>query len=201
MIYVLCLDLSGADMEIYGRLYERASAERKKRADTYRRFGDKLRCLAAEALLRKALGASEYRTETNEYGKPYIAGREDFFFSLSHSGNYAVIAWGDTEVGVDIQENKPGTDVKAISDRFFTKNEQAYIDKDEKRFYEIWTKKESYLKYIGTGLHKDMRSFSVLGDHAEYSYHYLMINEKYSLSLCGADEEYTLEYLDVYHFV
>ena len=60
---------------------------------------------------------------------------------------------------------------------------------------------ESYLKYIGTGLHKDMRSFSVLGDHAEYSYHYLMINEKYSLSLCGADEEYTLEYLDVYHFV
>lgn len=201
MIYVLCADLSGADMGIYDRLYERASAERKKRADTYRRFGDKLRCLAAEALLRKALGTEEYGVATNECGKPYIAGREDFFFSLSHSGNYAVIAWGKTEVGADIQEHKPGTDVKAISDRFFKKDEQAYIDKDEDRFYEIWTKKESYLKYIGTGLHKDMRSFSVLSNHAECCYHYCMLNEGYSLSLCGTDEAYTLEHLDVYHLV
>ena len=49
MIRILCADLASADAdrygEVYGRLYEKASEERKRRADRYLRFEDKLRCV------------------------------------------------------------------------------------------------------------------------------------------------------------
>jgi phosphopantetheinyl transferase len=51
--------------------------------------------------------------------------------------------------------------------RFFHPDEQDYVfaaqgQERVKRFYEIWTKKESYLKYLGTGIDCALNSFSVL---------------------------------------
>ncbi len=199
MIRIICADISRADEKVYASLYERASAERKSRADRYRRYEDKLRCVAADALLRVALGTCEYQIEKNEFGKPYVKGRDDFYYNLSHSGKYVVIAFGNGEIGVDIQQHRGDTDMRMIADHCFARDEKDYVWQSDRqikeRFYEIWTGKESYLKYIGKGLCKDMRSFSISDRKREIRL--LYPEEGYTLSLCTADNEYTFELSDV----
>lgn len=201
MIRILCADISSADKRVYRGLYEKASSERKRRADRYLRWEDKLRCVVADTLLKTALGTEDYRVGKTESGKPYIESREDFHFNLTHSGRYVVIAFGDTEVGVDVQQHGVVTDMEAIAEHWFAPDEQEYVGENrlaaEQRFYEIWTCKESYLKYIGTGLHTDMHSFSVLAPEKGIRYLYRMLGDGYSLSLCTTDSECTFEMLDI----
>lgn len=197
MIRILCADISSGDETCYRRLYEKASPERAKQADRYLRQEDKLRCVTAHALLQRVLGTEEFRIEKNEFGKPYIIGRADFHYNLSHSGRYVVIAWGEREVGVDIQQHKASIDIELIAKRFFTADEQAYIQKDLLRFYEIWTKKESYVKYTGRGLHLDLGSFSALKPESGIRYRYRQLDGGYSLSLCTSEKDDTFELLDI----
>lgn len=199
MIHVLCADISHGDEQIWERLYQSATEDRKQRAHRYKRFEDKLRCVTSDALLRRALGTDEFQIQKNPYGKPSVIGRDDFHYNLSHSGNYVVIAFGESEVGVDIQEHRAHTDIPLIAHRCFCQDEQEYIfqcpEETEQRFYEIWTGKESYLKYIGKGLGKSMQSFSVLAD--TQNRRLLHPIEGYTLTLYAADREYTFELLDL----
>ena len=84
---------------------------------------------------------------TNEYGKPYLENNE-LYFNISHSGDYTVIAVGDSEIGVDIQKlsYKP----KVIK-RFYNEKEKE-LATNEIEFTKIWTIKEAYVKKIGIGL-------------------------------------------------
>ncbi|MBR4026109.1 MAG: 4'-phosphopantetheinyl transferase superfamily protein [Lachnospiraceae bacterium] len=99
-------------------------------------------------------------------GKPYIKNVDNFFFNLSHSGKWVVAAYGSREIGVDIEKIRQNSTYQKMAKRFFTEEEQNYIysikDKTEqqRRFTRIWTLKESYLKYLGVGLKKDLLSFS-----------------------------------------
>lgn len=201
MIHILCADVSSADEDIYNRLYEKASPERKSQADRYLRQEDKLRCVTAYALLRRVVGLEECQIEKNEYGKPYIKDREDFHYNLSHSGRYVVIAWGDSEIGVDVQQHNCSVDIETIAKRFFTADEQAYIQKDFLRFYEIWTKKESYLKFTGKGLKKSLGSFSTLLPDSGIRYRHRYLDGGYSLSLCTIEKNDTFELLDLQQLI
>jgi 4'-phosphopantetheinyl transferase len=200
MIRILCADITSADTCIYGevyrRLYDKSSEERRKRADRYLRFEDKLRCVVADALLQKAVGTDHVRIEKNEFGKPRIKDHENFHYNISHSGRYVVIAWGETNVGVDVQQHCIGTNRMAVAEMYFASDEQAYVGQNLRRFYEVWTGKESYLKYTGEGLRKNMRSFSILDENLHIRYVDRLPDGEYSLSLCTLDEEYTFELLD-----
>jgi len=201
MIRILCADIASADENVYNRLYGKATEERKKRAARYLRHEDKLRCVTADALLKAALGTEAFRIEKNESGKPYLADHENFRYNLSHSGRYVVIAWGEAEVGVDIQRHDSSTDIQTLVLRCFTADEQEYIlqngSQSLQRFYEIWTGKESYLKYTGEGLRRDLRSFSSLKIEPEVRHLYCLPDNGYSLSLCATDKKYMFELLDV----
>jgi len=197
MIRIICTDISRADGKIYESLYQRASEERKRRADRYRRYEDKLRCVAAEALLKIALDTDEVETEKNRYGKPYIKNREGLYFNLSHSGHYVVVALSESEIGVDVQRHSTDTDMHMIAELCFTHDEQEYVRQSAERFYEIWTGKESYLKYVGKGLNADLRSFSVLEQGERIRCLKNTPCDGYTLSFCSADKEYTLELSDV----
>ena len=182
MIRILCADTSSVDERIFERLYESASEERKRRADRYRRYEDKLRCIMAEALLKLALNTNDFQIIKNKYGKPYVKNREGFYYNLSHSGQYVVMACGDS----------------------FAHDEMDYVwqsdSRIEERFYEIWTGKESYLKYIGTGLCGDMRSFSVRKQESQIRCLQHMPKDGYTFSFCSKDKAYTLELSDVRQF-
>jgi 4'-phosphopantetheinyl transferase len=201
VIRILGVDISCGDAHMYELLYKAASPERKQRADRYRRPEDKLRCVIADRLLRTALGTASYTVEKGRYGKPYLKDRKDFFYNLSHSGRYVVMAWGSSEVGIDVQEHRAGTDLRALAAYGFAPDEYAYVFRCDtqipQRFYDIWTAKESYLKYTGEGLRKELNSFSVLTPEDGIHYHYRNLEGGYSLSLCTTEPDYTFEQLNV----
>jgi 4'-phosphopantetheinyl transferase len=201
VIRILGVDISCGDAHMYELLYKAASPERKQRADRYRRPEDKLRCVIADGLLRTALGTASYTVEKGRYGKPYLKDRKDFFYNLSHSGRYVVMAWGSSEVGIDVQEHRAGTDLRALAAYGFAPDEYAYVFRCDtqipQRFYDIWTAKESYLKYTGKGLGMDLRSFSVMQPDAKVRYLRPALEDGYSLCLCTVENQCTTTLLDL----
>ena len=111
------------------------------------------------------LKTSEIELFTGEFGKPYLKKPQNLFFNISHSGNYAALAFSGSEVGVDIELRKQTNISSVVS--FFCKAEQDYIEsfnENEKleAFYSIWTLKESYIKALGIGLQRGLDTFSVI---------------------------------------
>ncbi len=122
----------------------------------------------------------------NKYGKPYLKSYPDFHFNLSHTRNAIIVAISDKPIGIDIEKIRVA-DVK-IARRFFTESEVAYIKKAridmDKRFYEVWTKKEAYIKFMGKGFSIPLNSFDTLdGDISKQ----ILTFEKgeYIISVCN----------------
>ena len=205
MIQILCINLSFANETIYEHLYAQASPERRDRAERYRSREDALRCVTADALLRCVLGTDYTRMEKTSDGKPFLPHRPDFHFNLSHSGNWAAIAWGNSNVGLDVESLRDDTNIDAISRRFFAEDERKYIFTEAHdrihRFFEVWTGKESYLKYLGTGLKKDLTSFSVLSPESGLRLYREVLPDGSLLCLCTTEEEYSLKRLDVQYLI
>lgn len=93
-------------------------------------------------------------------------------FNLSHSRDWVLVALSRLPVGVDIECSETEVDWHAIAGVCFHPSEQQYLaclegDARREAFFDIWTRKEAYLKGIGTGLGTDPGSFSTLtNDHA-----------------------------------
>lgn len=173
MIHIACIDITPLTPGDYQRLYAGASPERRRRSDRYRREEDKLRCVAADALLRYAvretLDITDFTVIQDANGKPCIENAEQFHFNLSHSGPWVVIAWGGSPVGIDVQQIRMDSGKELIARRHFTAGEQAYVFAAQgecraERFFTVWTAKESWLKYLGTGIRQPLDSFDVLSE-------------------------------------
>lgn len=171
-VHVVLLSLSEPDDKTYKQFYDAASDERRWKADRYRRHDDAVRCIMAEALVRYVYASTGKRTEAPEFvypprGKPYLQNDRAFHFSVSHTGMLAAVGYAEGEIGIDLEQIDRPLDRKSIADSVFTAEEQAYVFElpDEQtcslRFAELWTAKESYLKYLGCGFCKNPLSFSV----------------------------------------
>ena len=79
-------------------------------------------------------------------GKPVLAGREDVFFSLSHSGRYILCAVGDGPVGADVQE--PRSVRPSIARRFHPDEQDWLVSQPdwEAAFFRLWARKEAWVK-------------------------------------------------------
>lgn len=93
------------------------------------------------------------------HGKPALAGRSGLDFSLSHSGELALVAVAsDRRVGADVERVRLRTDVLAIARGSLSARERRTIEApgtDAARraaFFRCWTRKEAYLKGLGVGL-------------------------------------------------
>jgi len=158
-IYYLSIN-EHIEQKVFDRLLLLVSSEKQKRIECFHCNIDKKLGLYADLLVRMIVcQKNNIKNDTINFdrdqdGKPYIKTCRDFQYNVSHTRNAVVVAMADCGVGVDIERIKP-IDYK-IADRFFSDNEQKYIknqsDETDKRFYEIWTKKEAYIKYKGTGL-------------------------------------------------
>ncbi len=164
MLRIYYADVSGLDLAGNYALSEyRRARLASVRQDAVRRCS-----IGAELLLNRAV--ADWRGDfplpldivTLEHGKPALRGGE-VYIGLSHSGAYAAAAVCDEDFGLDIQRCMPPN--TAFARRFFAKNEQEYIARAEDggaAFTEIWCRKESYIKALGTGLATPLRSFSVM---------------------------------------
>ena len=152
---------------VFRRKLQHVSEKRRKKVLSYRVREDQKRSLAAGLLLEHILGEKGYSGDmvaAEENGKLYLPEVNDFFFSLSHSGEYAACVVSDVPVGVDIQKKRI---TKAnIARRFFRMKEAERIEKEpqEKQddlFFRYWTRKESYLKLTGQGFKGGLDTFLV----------------------------------------
>lgn len=169
MLVINCINITDINNDNYQLLRNAVSKERRKRADRFHFINDSKRSVCAELLLQYSLFQATGQVvkmviDYNEYGKPFINHIHDFSYNISHSGKWVVIVYGSTEVGIDIEEIQTGKD--DIADKFFTEEEKDFIytatgEERSKRFTQIWTLKESYIKYLGTGLSTRLDSFSV----------------------------------------
>ena len=122
--------------------------------------------MAAELLLRELLaeytGAdfSCFRFLRTPRGKPYAENAPHF--NLSHSGDWLLCAVGDAPVGVDIEV--PRKISPALVRRTCTPAEQAFLADHPGCFLQLWTAKEAYLKYLGTGITGDLRNVNTVHD-------------------------------------
>ncbi|MDR2192686.1 MAG: 4'-phosphopantetheinyl transferase superfamily protein, partial [Endomicrobium sp.] len=95
----------------------------------------------------------------------------------------------DYPVGIDIELIKiPNL---KIEERFFARDEIDYINngKQTQRFYEVWTKKESYIKYESKGLTITLPSFSVFDQSTKISFHRVFHNDESICHVCSSIQE------------
>ncbi len=173
MIKVFVTDVSALTPEAAERLY--ASLPRWRQDKLWHIHITKQKILSAGAgfLLAPAfdsfgLDAHTARVSVNEHGKPYLPDAPGVHFSLSHSGSMAMCAVADSPVGCDIQELSSARRGERVARRFFTPAEYARITAaagPEREFARLWTLKESYVKYLGTGIDGcPLDSFELVGE-------------------------------------
>lgn len=170
MSELLAFDITNiSDLDVYKILKKAVSATRRENSEKFLFFEDAKRCICAEAIMRyyliKNLGInnSDIEIEYNDYGKPFLKNIQ-LYFNLSHSNKWVVCGLSNNEIGVDVEKiDKINID---IAKSLFCEAEYDYIKSGKehercKRFIQIWTLKESYIKYIGKGLTIPLNSFCI----------------------------------------
>lgn len=172
-------DIRNMDKTEYDKWFALMDEEKQEKVNRYRFDDDKKRTVAGEMLARKAIAEFCSVPEEKiffgktEKGKPYAVGL-DIQFNISHSGNFVVCAADGKSIGVDIEEIR-SVNLK-VAKRVYTNDELFYLfgyaptDDDFAktpdaqmivRFFEIWTAKESFLKYTGTGIVDNLNKLPV----------------------------------------
>ncbi len=106
----------------------------------------------------------------SDRGKPYCKSHPHIYFSLSHSGNFVAFAVSDKEIGIDIEKLRPAKD--NLVKRVCSQNEIDAIYCSENphiKFTEIWTKKEAYLKALGTGIDRELSSIDTTDKNLKFT--------------------------------
>lgn len=219
MITIYCLDISEISIEIYKKFYLLVSKERKLNADKFHFMDDSIRCVFGEILLQYSLFqflgyAPKFCIDYNQYGKAFIRNLNGFLYNISHSGRWVAFAYGSDEVGVDVEKISYDYDIEDLVNTFFPYEDKQFIHSNSdkisraKRFTQIWTLKESYIKYLGTGLFTSLNSFSIdisdgvvrnsnnkIDEYAKLK-SYLLDNDYY-LSVCSQDDNSVIKVVTI----
>ncbi len=148
--------------------------------------------LGKELLWKLVAHAGENREQLNiikgKNGRPRFENCERLDFSISHSNELVVCALsvGDGKIGADT-EKKESTVRKEkqgqFAGRFFAGNEREILEKEPERFSEIWTRKEAYLKRLGTGIATDLREVDTCRISSDVRFETLFI-EDHVVTVC-----------------
>ena len=155
--------------ELYNKYYFLASEERKKSIDRMRIENDKKRSILGEMLARRGIseicGIPEEKIlfARTEKGKPFCR-NADIYFSISHSKDCVACVIDEKNIGIDVEYIRPVE--MRVTRIACTDSDREYIfgksdidtekiepnDEILKRFFTVWTAKEAYFKFLGTGI-------------------------------------------------
>ena len=157
------------------------SEAERERADRFYFERDRVLFTAAHAGLRRVLAEhldgdpAGLGFEEDDLGRPGLVGVEGLHFSLSHSGDRALVAVACMpRVGVDVEVHRDRIELERLAERNFSLAERAELlecrGEDLVRgFFRIWTRKEAYVKALGKGLRHPLEDFDVnMGDQARF---------------------------------
>jgi 4'-phosphopantetheinyl transferase len=149
-------------------------AGERRRAARFRAEGGRQRFIAAHAMLRCLLATrtgvppQQIALVAGPRGKPALAaaGAAGLHFNLAHSGELAVAALADSELGVDIEVPRPFPRAERFAARFFARCEQHWLaaqpdDERDRSLLRLWTFKEAYLKAVGSGIAMPLSSIEI----------------------------------------
>ena len=174
MIRILYMNVNMLkDADLCEKGMKMVSSERKEKISQMKNPVPARLSLGAGILLKIALEEKGYAHLMEDIcysknGKPFL---KDvfFYFNLSHSGEYAVCAYGDQPIGIDLQIIKEV--LPKHTGKILTEDETEYLtslnEKDKVHtFYSIWAKKESLIKLDGRGLRIPLHNISMV-NHIE----------------------------------
>ncbi|MEU6664502.1 4'-phosphopantetheinyl transferase superfamily protein [Streptomyces sp. NPDC046727] len=137
--------------------------EERERARRGTEPGMRRRFVVAHAAVRIILGErlgrapESVRLTRGRWGKPRLARETGPHFSLSHSGELALLALAPRPVGVDVELPRAGLDALRLAGRFFTAEESDWVARDgHAAFTRLWTRKEACVKAAGGRLAQGM---------------------------------------------
>jgi 4'-phosphopantetheinyl transferase len=106
------------------------------------------------------------KLEHQKNGQPYLKGIP-YTISISHSGIFWGCALCDCDkIGFDIQIIEQNREMNSIAKRFFHPAEYAHLCRTQfSDFFSIWTAKESYVKYLGSGIDENFCRFSTVNQN------------------------------------
>jgi 4'-phosphopantetheinyl transferase len=146
------------------------SEERRAKVQSFIKPEDANRGLLGDVLIRSIICSKvnmnnkEIHFIAEPYGKPCVAGLPSFHYNIAHSGRWIVCAVDCDQVGIDIEEILPIS--LEIAEYYFSMQEYRWLMDQEATarlscFYELWTLKESFVKWQGKGLSYPLNSFSI----------------------------------------
>ncbi len=144
------------------------SAEERARAERFKFDQHRKRFIISHGFKRSVLAnylniePTSIQYKKGEKGKPSLlvdeTDSQTLTFNLSHTEDVTLLAVArGQEVGVDIEYRERKTDWLSIGQRFFTKAEQQALfslsqEQQKAAFFQLWTRKEAYMKVLGSGL-------------------------------------------------
>jgi 4'-phosphopantetheinyl transferase len=174
-VHVWCAALD-CDSAMLASLASVLSDDERARAQRYQLDAPRDRFIAARGMLRWLLGRylerdpSGIELAIGANGKPAAAdaaGASTVHFNVAHSADVALYAFSSAApLGVDVEVVVPRGDVRRIAERFFSAAESAVVRSTPaadllRVFFEVWTRKEAYIKATGRGLSERLDSFDV----------------------------------------
>lgn len=131
----------------------------------FRHDDDRLRSIVGSLLIRMQLAQqlqcepTDLKFHVNKFGKPELINQR-LHFNISHTGQCVICAISDQPVGIDI-EQKQYRDFSLFQSVWTEREKKNFkVDKIED-FYYLWTAKESYVKWLGTGLATDINTVDI----------------------------------------
>ena len=143
----------------------RAGDDPRVRTKHISEMGGRLLEYAVSRLYR--IGVPELSRDKGKYGKPCFRFHPEVRFNISHSGDLVICAVSDFEIGIDIQE-KSRMNTDRIAKKVMSPVEhKKYLESSERQdfFYRVWVMKESYVKWTGDGITRELHSLPMNGWH------------------------------------
>lgn len=146
--------------EEVARLLPLVSEQRREQALRFKHMFGQFCCLKSYCMLMELVAAVSptmdgMRPEFafNEHGQPYFPTRPDLHFSISHTKDAILVGMSLLPIGVDVESLRNPS--QGLIERTMSSSEQSKISSSAD-FVALWTRKEAYLKWRGTGITDDL---------------------------------------------
>jgi 4'-phosphopantetheinyl transferase len=147
----------------------------QQRARNFHFDHDRRRWVAARSALRAilsryvAIPPTRLRFVTNAFGKPRLqadGGSSPIHFNLAHSAELALLAVAHNPIGIDVEHTNRHIGWETLAQEVFSINELADRltgsgPQSCLTLFDLWTRKEAYIKARGLGLSIPLHSFEI----------------------------------------
>ncbi len=204
------LNIADLDESHLSLLKSNVSDQRRNRVETLYNSEKAKQQLASESLIRmvvrKERGMKEIGFGACPHGKPFIVGLPNFYYNLSHSGEWVVCATDRAPIGIDIEMVRP-VNIDLARLYFSTAEYRSLIGKTEpeknRLFFDLWTLKESYIKAKGGGLTIPLDSFTIYSEQGrirvlsqdgpeEVFFKRYELGLSYRVSVCACNDDFSV---------